>query len=147
MKVRISLNLPSIFFDVCLGGLSRLINNTLQLSKVVLCEASEAQLHGKQVEGIHKCMDLGMVGLGPAAHVHAARRTALHHADLLKAVKSVPHWRPAHLKTFRQIFFAEPLVGDEFRFPYAVKDLEDNPVSESTINRFRSESGRFVKHV
>ena len=147
MKIRISLNLLSIFFDAGLGGLSCLIDNSFKSSKVVFGDTSEAQLHGKQVEGIHKCVDLGVVGIGPAAHIHATRRSPLDDSDLLQAVKSITHGRPAHLEALRQILFTEPLVGNELPFSNAVKNLEDDPVSQCTNSRLRRNSGRFVEQI
>jgi hypothetical protein len=145
MKVRISLNLPSIFFNTGLGGLTGLLEEALELRKVVFCETAEAQLHGKQVKGVHKRMDFCMVGVGPAAYVHAARRSPLDHSNLLQAVQSIPHGCPAHIKALGQILFTEPLIGHELPFSHPVQHLEHDPVSQCAIDRFRGKAGRFVE--
>src|SRR5579863_2380908 len=44
MKVRISLNLPTIFLDASLGGLTGLLEDALKLRKVVFSETTKAQL-------------------------------------------------------------------------------------------------------
>ena len=145
MKVKISLNLPSIFLNAGLRGSTRFLEDALKLSKVAFCETSEAQLHCKQIKGIYKRMDFCVVGVCPAAHVHTARRSSLDHADLFQAVKSIPHGCPAHLKSLGQILFTEPLVGYEFPFSHSDQHLQDDPVSQRTIDRFRRKTGRVVE--
>ena len=144
VKVTISLNLPSIFFDAGLGRLSCFINDLLKLGKIVFFQTPEAKLHGKQVKGIHKCENLGVVSISPTADIHPPRRPPLDNSDLFKAVKSVPDGRPAHIKSLRQVLFAQSLVGNQVPSSHPFEDLENDPVSQCTINRFGRKSRRFV---
>lgn len=51
-------------------------------------------------------------------------------------MKCIPNRRSADLKSMREIFFAEPLVGDEFAPSHSIKDFENNPVGEARYTGF-----------
>ena len=147
MKVKISLNLPSIFLNAGFGRLPGFVDDPLKLGAIVSGKTPEAQLNGKQVKGIHECKNLGAIGIGPAAHIHTARRPTLNHPNLLQALKSIPNRRPAHLETLSQILFAEPLVRNKLAFSNGVQNLEDNPVSQRAIDRLRGKARCFVQQI
>jgi hypothetical protein len=145
VKVTISLNLSAVFFNAGLGRLSCFLNNLLKLGKIALGETAEAELYGKQIEGIQKCKNLGVVGIGPTADIHTAGRPTLDNSDLFKAVKRIADRRPADIKTLSQILFTEPLVGNQIAFSHPFEDLEDDPVSQCAINGFGRKTRRFVE--
>ncbi len=144
MKIGISLNLLTICID---AGLSRLLcffNDSLKLRKVICGELSEAQLYSEQVESIDKSENFGVVSSRPRTQIQAARRPALDDSDLFQAVKGVSDGRPAYLKSTGEIFLAKSLVWNEFPSFDSIKDSENNPVSECTINGLRREAICFV---
>ncbi len=145
VKVGIPLNLLTICFDSSIGSLLCLLHDLLELGEVIFRKAAKAQLNGEQVEGIDKSKNLGVIFRGPGADIKAARRTPLHDSDLFQAMQRVTDRRPAHIESTCKFFFTETLVGDEFALFRSVKDFENDPIGEGTIDGFGGKSRSFVE--
>ncbi len=139
MEVCISLNLFTILIDATVGRLLCFFDYLLKPSEVIFSKLSETQLNSEQVESIDKSKNLGVVGISPGTQIESARRPTLNDSDLLKAMECIAHGCPAHIESMGEVLFAKPLVGDKLAVLDSIKDFENNPVGECTVNGLRGE--------
>jgi len=139
MKIGVALNLFAICLKAFIGRLFCFLNDLFELGEIIFSKATKTQLNSQQIQCIDQGKNLGMVFVTPGTDIEAAGRTALDDSELLEAVKRVTNRRPAHFESAREIFFAEPLVGDKFAPLHSIEDFEDNPIGKCTVDGFRRE--------
>jgi hypothetical protein len=145
MKISIALDLHSILLRVAVGHLFRFLDDSFKFSEVVWRETPYAQLNRKQDQGVQKGENLGTVSIRPSAYVRPSRESPFDDSNLLKAVKSVTHGRPANLKTACQVLFTKPLIRQKLPVAYSSQNFQNYPVSKCPINRHRRKVRRIGK--